>query len=40
MGLAPYREPRYTDLILSRLPDLNEDGSSRLDLRYSNYCQV
>ena len=39
MGLAPYGEPRYTDLILDTLLDLEEDGSFRLDLDYFNYCQ-
>ena len=39
MGLAPYGEPRYTDLILDTLLDLEEDGSFRLNLDYFNYCQ-
>jgi len=39
MGLAPYGEPRYSDLILERLVDLKDDGSFRLDLDYFNYCQ-
>ncbi len=39
MGLAPYGEPRYRDLILENLIDLKEDGSYRLDMRYFNYCQ-
>jgi carbamoyltransferase len=39
MGLAPYGEPRYADLILDKLLDLKEDGSFRLDLEYFNYCQ-
>jgi carbamoyltransferase len=39
MGLAPYGEPRYVDLILSRLLDLKEDGSFRMDMSYFNYCQ-
>jgi carbamoyltransferase len=39
MGLAPYGEPRYADLILDRLIDLGDDGSFRLDLEYFNYCQ-
>ena len=39
MGLAPYGEPRYADLILEHLLDLKEDGSFRLDLDYFNYCQ-
>ncbi len=38
MGLAPYGEPRYVDLILKNLIDLKEDGSFKLDLRYFNYC--
>ncbi|MHC4934250.1 MAG: carbamoyltransferase family protein, partial [Planctomycetota bacterium] len=38
MGLAPYGEPRYVDLIRENLIDLREDGSFRLDLRYFNYC--
>ncbi len=39
MGLAPYGEPVYADLIRDRLMDLKEDGSFRLDMRYFNYCQ-
>ena len=39
MGLAPYGEPRYRNLILDHLLDLKADGSFRLDLRYFNYCQ-
>lgn len=39
MGLAPYGQPRYLDLILSELVDLKEDGSLRLNQRYFNYCQ-
>jgi carbamoyltransferase len=38
MGLAPYGEPRYADLILDKLMDLKADGSFRLDLDYFNYC--
>ncbi len=38
MGLAPYGEPEYTDLILDNLMDLKEDGSFRLDLDYFDYC--
>jgi carbamoyltransferase len=38
MGLAPYGEPRYAQLILDRLVDLKADGSFRLDLRYFDYC--
>jgi len=39
MGLAPYGEPRYKDLILQRLVDLKDDGSFRMDMTYFNYCQ-
>ncbi len=39
MGLAPYGEPKYVDLILKELIDLKEDGSFRLNMKYFNYCQ-
>ena len=39
MGLAPYGEPKYVDLILKHLLDLKEDGSFRMDMSYFNYCQ-
>ncbi len=39
MGLAPYGQPIYKDLILKNLMDLKEDGSFRLDMSYFNYCQ-
>ncbi len=39
MGLAPYGQPKYEDLIQERLIDLKEDGSFRLDMSYFNYCQ-
>lgn len=39
MGLAPYGDPKYVELILDKLIDLKEDGSFRLDLSYFNYCQ-
>ncbi len=38
MGLAPYGEPKYTDLILEKIIDLKEDGTFRLDMQYFNYC--
>ncbi len=38
MGLAPYGEPKYADLILDKLIDLKEDGSFRMDMSYFNYC--
>lgn len=37
MGLAPYGEPKYADLILDHLLDLKEDGSFRLNMEYFNY---
>lgn len=39
MGLAPYGEPTYVQLIRDHLMDLREDGSFQLDMRYFNYCQ-
>jgi len=38
MGLAPYEEPKYKDLILDNIVDLKEDGSFRLDQSYFDYC--
>ncbi|HEY6349046.1 MAG TPA: carbamoyltransferase [Candidatus Angelobacter sp.] len=38
MGLAPYGEPRYVDLIKEHLIDIKEDGSFHLDMRYFDYC--
>ena len=38
MGLAPYGEPRYVDLIKQKLVDIKDDGSFRLDLDYFDYC--
>ena len=38
MGLAPYGEPKYADLILDKLLDLKEDGTFRLDMQYFDYC--
>ena len=39
MGLAPYGQPKYKDLILQHLLDLKDDGSYRMDMSYFNYCQ-
>ena len=39
MGLAPYGEPRFRDLILNHLLSLKEDGSFLMDMSYFNYCQ-
>ncbi|MCK5179497.1 MAG: carbamoyltransferase [Candidatus Omnitrophica bacterium] len=38
MGLAPYGEPKYLDLIKSELVDIKEDGSFKLNMKYFNYC--
>ena len=38
MGLAPYGEPRFTDVIKNNLIDIKEDGSFHLDQSYFNYC--
>ncbi len=38
MGLAPYGEPKYADLILDKLVDLKDDGSFKLNMRYFGYC--
>ena len=38
MGLAPYGQPRYADLIRQHLIDIQPDGSFHLDLRYFEYC--
>lgn len=37
MGLAPYGEPCYSDLILKELIDLKADGSFRMNMKYFNY---
>ena len=37
MGLAPYGEPRFKDIILDKLIDIKEDGSFRLNMNYFNY---
>ena len=37
MGLAPYGEPKYVDLILDNLLDVKDDGTFRLDMSYFNY---
>ena len=38
MGLAPYGEPKYAQLILDHLIDLKPDGTFRLDMDYFDYC--
>ncbi len=37
MGLAPYGEPKYTDLIKQHLIDIKDDGSFRLNMEYFSY---
>jgi len=37
MGLAPYGQPRFKDIILDNLIDVKEDGSFRLNMDYFNY---
>jgi carbamoyltransferase len=38
MGLAPYGEPKYKDLIYQYLIDVKEDGSFKMNMDYFNYC--
>ncbi len=40
MGLAPYGEPKYYDLILEKMLDLKPDGSFRLNMDYFGYCHT
>ena len=37
MGLAPYGEPKYKDVIMRELIDLKNDGSFKLNMKYFNY---
>jgi carbamoyltransferase len=37
MGLAPYGESKFKDIILDKLIDVKEDGSFRLNMDYFNY---
>jgi len=37
MGLAPYGEPKYKDIILKELVDVKSDGSFSLNMKYFNY---
>ncbi len=37
MGLAPYGEPKYVELMLNEIIDLKDDGSFKLNTRYFNY---
>ena len=38
MGLAPYGEPKYVDVIMRELIDLKDDGSLKMNMRYFDYC--
>jgi carbamoyltransferase len=38
MGLAPYGEPRFVDVILDKIADVKDDGSLWLDMSYFDYC--
>ena len=37
MGLAPYGEPKYKDLILNHLINVKDDGSFKLNMNYFDY---
>ncbi len=37
MGLAPYGQPKYVDLITKHLINISADGSFQLDMSYFNY---
>jgi carbamoyltransferase len=37
MGLAPYGEPRFYDLIMNKLVRVKDDGSFHLNMRYFTY---
>ncbi|USN99295.1 MAG: carbamoyltransferase [Phycisphaeraceae bacterium] len=39
MGLAPYGEPTFVELIKKEIVDIKPDGSFRLNMDYFNYCQ-
>ncbi|MEE2698240.1 MAG: carbamoyltransferase [Pseudomonadota bacterium] len=38
MGMAPYGEPKFTDLIRKNLIEIRDDGSFHLNMNYFNYC--
>lgn len=38
MGLAPYGQPKYAQLMKDHLIEIKEDGSFHLDMSYFNYC--
>jgi len=37
MGLAPYGQPKFKDIIFDKLIDLKEDGTFRLNMEYFDY---
>src|SRR5689334_14797418 len=39
MGLAPYGNPRYADLIRKHLVEIKADGSLWMNMNFFNYCQ-
>ena len=38
MGLAPYGVPKYQELIKTKLINLKEDGSFKLNMKYFDFC--
>ncbi|MBZ0198757.1 MAG: carbamoyltransferase [Ignavibacteriaceae bacterium] len=38
MGLAPYGEPKYKDIIYKHIINVKDDGSFRMNMDYFNYC--
>ena len=39
MGLAPYGQPKFRDLIMKEIIDIKPDGSVWMNMKYFNYCQ-
>ena len=37
MGLAPYGQPKFKNIIIKELMDLKEDGTFKLNMKYFNY---
>ena len=40
MGLAPYGEPIYKDLMIEKLLDIKDDGSFRMNMDYFGFCHT
>jgi carbamoyltransferase len=38
MGLAPYGQPKYVDIIKKELIHIKDDGSFRMNMEYFDYC--